>query len=71
MKNSDLFAAGTKNASIAADRAKKVVAEHETLTLTPRDWEAFLSALDDADRPRPRLEAAARRYRGWRERHAD
>jgi uncharacterized protein (DUF1778 family) len=48
--------------SIAADRAKEVVAEHETLTLSPRDWEAFLAALDDADRPRPRLAAAARRY---------
>src|SRR5262245_26078602 len=29
--------------STAADRAKEVVAEHEMLTLTPRDWEAFLS----------------------------
>jgi uncharacterized protein (DUF1778 family) len=48
--------------SIAADRAKEVVAEHETLTLTPRDWDAFITALDNADRPRPRLEAAARRY---------
>ena len=52
--------------SIAADRAKEVVAEHETLTLTPREWDAFLVALDDADRPRPRLEAAARRYRSRR-----
>ena len=56
--------------SIAADRAKEVVAEHETLTLTPRDWDAFLAALDDADRPRPRLAAAARRYRSRRERDA-
>jgi uncharacterized protein (DUF1778 family) len=56
--------------SIAADRAKEVVAEHETLTLTPRDWEAFLAALDDADRPRPRLKSAARRYQGRRERDA-
>ena len=56
--------------SIAADRAKEVVAEHETLTLTPRDWEAFLTALDHADRPRPRLKAAARRYQGRRERDA-
>ncbi|HXU31521.1 MAG TPA: DUF1778 domain-containing protein [Thermoanaerobaculia bacterium] len=52
--------------SIAADRAKEVVAEHETLTLSPRDWEAFLTALDD-DRPRPELEAAVRRYRKRRE----
>jgi uncharacterized protein (DUF1778 family) len=33
--------------------------EYEALTLTLRDWEAFLAALDNADRPRPRLEAAA------------
>jgi len=52
--------------SIAADRAKQVVAEHETLTLTPRDWEAFLTALYD-DRPRPELEAAVRRYRKRRD----
>jgi len=37
-------------------------AEPETLTLSPCDWEAFLAALDDAERPRPRLEAAARPY---------
>jgi len=53
--------------SIAADRAKEVVAEHETLTLTPRDWEAFLAALDEPDRSRPRLAAAARRYQKRRE----
>lgn len=56
--------------AIAADRAKEVVAEHESLTLTPRDWEAFLAALDDADRPRPRLTAAARRHQSRRERDA-
>lgn len=47
------------------DDRKEIVAEHETLTLTPRDWEVFLAALYD-DRPRPRLGAmrppAARRY---------
>lgn len=48
------------------DGRKEIVAEHETLTLTPRDWEAFLAALNDADRPRPRLEAAVRRYRSRR-----
>jgi uncharacterized protein (DUF1778 family) len=54
--------------STAADRAKAVVAEHEALTLSPRDWEAFLAALDDSERPRPRLAAAARRYQSRRER---
>lgn len=55
---------------IAADRTKARVVDHGTLTLTARDWEAFLEALDDADRPRPRLAAAARRYRNYRERDA-
>lgn len=54
--------------SIAADRAKQVVAEHESVTLSPRDWTAFLEAIDNADRPRPRLEAAARRYQKRRQR---
>jgi uncharacterized protein (DUF1778 family) len=48
--------------SIAADRAKEIVAENESLTLSPRDWEAFLAVLDE-ERPRPELEAAVRRYR--------
>lgn len=56
--------------STAADRAKEVVAERETLTLTPRDWESFLAALDDADRPRPRLAAAAQRDQNRRKRDA-
>ena len=47
------------------DDRKEIVAEHETLTLTPRDWEVFLAALND-DRPRPRLGAAARRYQSRR-----
>ncbi|HXO20165.1 MAG TPA: DUF1778 domain-containing protein [Thermoanaerobaculia bacterium] len=59
-----------RDEGIAADRAKEILAEHETLTLTPRDWEAFLAALDDADRPRPRLAAAARRYQKQRHRDA-
>ena len=49
--------------SAAADRARELVAERETLNLTPRDWSKFLGALDKAERPRPKLEAAARRYR--------
>ncbi len=48
--------------SSAVERAKEVVAEHEALSLTLRDGEAFLVALDDSDRTRPRLAAAARRY---------
>jgi uncharacterized protein (DUF1778 family) len=54
--------------STMAHHAKEVAAELATHTLTPRDWEAFLSALEDTDRPRPLLEAAVHRYRGRRER---
>ncbi len=49
--------------SAAAERAKEMVAERESITLTPRDWRKFLLALDQAERPRPKLQAAARRYR--------
>ena len=45
--------------------------EHEILTLTARDWETFLAALDDTDRPRPRLVEAARHYLSRRERDAE
>lgn len=54
--------------SAASERAKSVVSEHEILTLSARDWEVFLTALDEADRSRSQLEAAVRRYR---ERRAD
>jgi uncharacterized protein (DUF1778 family) len=46
----------------AAEQAKALVAEHENLTLSARDWSAFTAALDRADKPRPKLAAAAKRY---------
>jgi len=49
---------------------REQVAEVETVTLTLRDWEAFLAALDDADRPRPRLATAVRRCQSRREHDA-
>jgi uncharacterized protein (DUF1778 family) len=57
--------------SIAADKAKQVVAEHEALTLSAADWDAFLQAIDHTDQPRPKLEQAARRYRQRRGPHVD
>lgn len=48
--------------SSASKRAREVVAKRETFTLTARDWRAFLGGLDKADRRRPRLEKAAKRY---------
>jgi uncharacterized protein (DUF1778 family) len=52
--------------SVASDRAREVVAEHETLILSAQDWNAFLLALDNVDRPRPMFEAAVQRYRNRR-----
>ena len=48
--------------SAASERARTIVAERETLSLTLHDWKTFLAGLDDADRPRPKLETAAKRY---------
>lgn len=53
--------------SSAQERARQVLAESETVTLTPRDWEAFFQALDDIDKPRPKLQAAMDRYLDWRD----
>ena len=66
-------AASTAGVSISAfligaaqERAKHVLAENETLTLSHRDWDAFFQALDNVDRPRPKLEATAKKYQDWR-----
>jgi len=47
----------------AQDRAKQILAESEMITLTSRDWNAFTKALDTADKRRPTLSAAMKRYR--------
>lgn len=49
----------------AQERAKQVLSEAESLTLSSRDWEAFFMALDNTDKPRPKLSAAMQRYRAW------
>jgi len=49
----------------AQDRAKQILAEREMLTLTSRDWNAFAEALDNIDKPRPKLSAAIGRHRDW------
>src|SRR3989442_16035067 len=48
--------------SSAAQRAKEVVAGSEMLTLTKRDWQAFLAGLDKAHPRRPRVNKAAEDY---------
>lgn len=51
----------------AQERAKKILAESEMITLTSRDWSAFAKALDNADKPRPILSAAIKRHRDWQQ----
>ena len=46
----------------AQERARQVLAESETVTLSPRDWEAFFESLDNPGKPRPKLKAAMARY---------
>jgi uncharacterized protein (DUF1778 family) len=53
--------------SAAQERARQVLAERELLVFTARDWNAFAAALDNADRPRPKLAAAMQRHRNWRQ----
>ena len=45
------------------ERARQVLADSTALTLSPRDWEVFFTALDNVDKQRPKLQAAMRRYR--------
>jgi uncharacterized protein (DUF1778 family) len=51
----------------AQERARQILAETETITLTSRDWNAFAKALDNTDKPRPKLSAAIKRHRDWRQ----
>ena len=54
------------SAKTTRDEHEEAGAEHQTLTLTSRGWEAFLAALDGAHRPRPHLATAVRRYQSRR-----
>lgn len=49
----------------AQERAKQILADTEMMTLSAQDWNAFAKALDDADKPRPKLSAAMNRHREW------
>jgi uncharacterized protein (DUF1778 family) len=52
----------------AQERAKEILAEKEMVTLSSRDWSAFARALDDTEKPRPKLAAAMKRHRDWQKR---
>lgn len=51
----------------AQERARQILADSEMITLTSRDWSAFAKALDNADKPRPKLSAAVKRHRDWQQ----
>lgn len=42
--------------------AEKVVQAHESITLTPKDFQAFLAALDVPTRPKAALKRAFKRH---------
>lgn len=52
----------------AQERAQKILAEKEMVTLTARDWTAFAKALEKTEKPRPKLAAAMKRHREWQKR---
>jgi len=47
----------------AQERARQILAEAEMITLTAKDWDAFAKALDNSEKPRPKLSAAMQRHR--------
>ncbi len=53
--------------SSAQEAARKTIKEHETLALSERDQEAFVTALLDDTPPGETLRQAARRYMEHRE----
>ena len=52
----------------AHERAQKILAVKELVTLTTRDWAAFAKALDNREKPRPKRAAAMKRHREWQKR---
>lgn len=66
-------AASTAGVSVSAfllgaaqERARQILSETELMTLSPRDWDAFFIALDQTEKPRPKLSAAMQRHREWK-----
>lgn len=52
----------------AQERARKILAETEMVTLTAQDWDVFARSLDNTEKPRPKLAAAMERHRDWQKR---
>lgn len=57
--------------SAAQQRARAVLDDGETLSLTQCDWEAFVTELDDLGKPRPNLMTAMEGYRAWLSEQSD
>lgn len=51
----------------AQKRARQNLAKSEVIALTSRDWNAFAKALDNADKPGPKLSVAIKRHRDKRQ----
>lgn len=51
----------------AQERARQILAATEMITLTAKDWHAFARALDNTDKPRPKLSAAIQHHRDWQQ----
>lgn len=67
-------AASTAGVSVSAfllsagqERAKQILTDSESIALTSRDWDAFANALDNTEKPRPKLSAAMKRHRAWQD----
>jgi len=51
----------------AQERARQILAQQEMMMLTSRDWNAFATALDNIEKPRPKLSTAMERHRAWQQ----
>ena len=51
----------------AQERAKQILADSQSITLSSRDWNTFIKALDNTEKPRPKLSAAMKRHSEWQE----
>jgi uncharacterized protein (DUF1778 family) len=51
--------------SSAQERAKQILNESESITLSAKDWNAFFKGLDVTDKPRPMLTEALRNHQSW------
>jgi len=75
IKNLIVRAASTAGMSVSAfllgtaqEQARRILAERDTVTLSEENWSVFVRALDDLEKPRPKLSAGIKRHRDWQQR---